>query len=113
MKTPEPSNENPSVLTGVYFTTTSLTPRERRVLLALLKLDTWISRESIDRIAGASNGPQVIKSLREKIAGHDGLEMVQFHALDRDGRHCRPGYYRLTAVGRARAEMFLGVSNGL
>lgn len=113
MKTPESSIENPSVPSSVHSTQISITARENRVLLALLKSNGWISRENIDRIAGASNGPQVIKNLRRKITGYDGLEMVQLRDLDRDGKCCRPGYYRLTAIGRERAQKYLEVLNGV
>ena len=113
MKTPEPSNENPSAPKSAHYKSNLITARESRVLYALLNTNGWISRESIDRIAGASNGPQVIKNLRQKIAGHDGIRMVRFPALDRDGRPCYPGYYRLSPQGRERVIKYLGVKHGL
>jgi hypothetical protein len=78
-----------------------LTPRQRRVLGALLRGD-WLQREAVDRIAGASNGPQVILELRRKLLGCDGIEMQQVDTTDRDGRACKPGRYRLTPTGRSR-----------
>ncbi len=113
MKTPESSKENPSAPNSVNSISLSITARERRVLSALIKSKNWISRENIDRIAGASNGPQVIKNIRSKITSHDGIEMVQFQALDRDGKCCRPGYYRLTAKGRERVQKYMEALNGI
>jgi hypothetical protein len=107
MKTPEFPIENPSVLSSVHSTQISFTAREYRILHALLNSNHWINRESIDRIAGASNGPQVIQNLRRKITGYDGLEMIQFPALDRDGKHCRVGHYRFTPIGRERVQKYL------
>lgn len=81
----------------------AFTPRQTRVLQALLGTDGWIPRESIDRIAGASNGPQIILELRRKVTGVEGIEMTHIEARDRDGRTCKPGQYRLTGLGRERA----------
>lgn len=78
-----------------------LTPRQRRVLTELLT-GAWLTRESVDRIAGASNGPQVILELRRNLVGNDGIEMQQVESTDRDGRACKPGRYRLTETGRSR-----------
>ena len=79
------------------------TPRQSRVLGALLNTQGWIPREAIDRIAGASNGPQIILELRRKVTGADGIEMTYIESRDRDGRACKPGQYRLTGQGRERA----------
>lgn len=80
-------------------------PRQRRVLAALSDSGGWIMREALDRIAGASNSPDVILRLRQRL-GQDAIEMRQVDSTDRDGRACKPGQYRLTAVGRQRlAEM--------
>ena len=79
-----------------------ITPRQQRVIAALWSAQRWISREEIDRIAGASNGPQVIKELRERLAGHDGIDMERIEVTDRDGRPCRPGRYKLNHQGRDR-----------
>ena len=37
-----------------------MTPRQKRVTKAMVQSNGWITREAIDRIAGASNGPEVI-----------------------------------------------------
>ena len=85
----------------------TLTPRQFRLLTELLHAGGWISRESVDRIAGASNGPQIVLELRRKVTGYDGIEMQKVAATDRDGRPCKPGRYRLSAAGRKRAAAFM------
>lgn len=87
-----------------------LTPRQQRVIAALWAAENWISRESIDRIAGASNGPQVIKELRERLTGQDGIDMERIEVTDRDGQLCRPGRYKLNHQGRDR--IALAARNG-
>lgn len=90
----------------------TLTARQSRVLDALAIAAGWLFREEVDRIAGASNGPQIILELRRKVTGEDGIEMEQVEAIDRDGRPCRPGRYRLTETGRARLQTLGWVANG-
>ena len=80
---------------------TKFTARQSRVLNALMP-GSWIARESIDRIAGASNGPQIIAEIRRKVTGYDGLDMVRGDVLDRDGKASKPGRYRMNEIGRAR-----------
>jgi len=74
--------------------------RQARVIAAMLPGD-WITRETMDRIAGASNSPDTVQKLRHKL-GHDAIETELYAATDRDGKPCRPGRYRLTEQGRAR-----------
>lgn len=82
-----------------------MTPRQSRVAHALLNAPDWIAREAIDRIAGASNGPEVIRQLRHRL-GYDAIEMERINTIDRDGMPTQPGRYRLTPEGRAKlAEM--------
>ena len=76
------------------------TPRQTRAL-EMLKPGHWITREQLDREAGASNSPDLIQQLRGKL-GRDGIEMELFEATDRDGKPTRPGRYRLTQQGRER-----------
>ncbi len=74
-----------------------LCPRQERVAHALLQAGgEWLSREQVDRVAGASNGPAVIQALRRKGIG---IDMVTVPRTDRDGKPCRPGQYRLTPKG--------------
>ena len=82
-----------------------MTPRQERVIHALAATVGWITREAVDRIAGASNGPAVIRQLRQRL-GYDAIEMERIDTIDRDGLAANPGRYRLTATGRQRlAEM--------
>ncbi len=82
--------------------TNTMTPRQARVIHALSNTAGWLWREQIDRIAGASNGPEVIRQLRCKLTGYEGIAMEQVDVTDRDGRHAKPGRYRLTEAGRLR-----------
>lgn len=108
MKTPELPFENPSALDSLDSKQSfRFTPRQTRVLVALADAGGWVSREEVDRIAGASNGPQIIMELRRKVAGHDGIEMQRADATDRDGKACKPGRYRLTSQGRQRVQQAL------
>lgn len=103
MKTPELPFENPSALNSLdSMPRPKFTPRQERVLGALLSTSGWVWREDIDRIAGASNGPQIIMELRRKVTGHDGIDLERVDCVDRDGRPCHPGRYRLNEIGRQR-----------
>jgi hypothetical protein len=73
--------------------------RQQRVLDALWVAKGWIWRETLDRIAKASNGPEVISKLRHR-RGID-IDMQQVDILDSDGIRSRPGRYRLTEKGRS------------
>lgn len=78
-----------------------MTPRQKRVEKALYEVNDWISREDIDGIAGASNGPEVIRQLRVRL-GYDAIEMQRVSVLDCDGLSVQAGRYRLTPIGRQR-----------
>jgi phage regulator Rha-like protein len=79
-------------------------PRQTRITRALLR-GGWIWREDVDRIAGASNGPETIRQLRDK-----GLviECQRVERTDRDGVKCRPGRYRLEQRSYPLAQRLLG-----
>ena len=66
-------------------------PRHLRVLHSLTQRPR--KREEIDRIAGASNGPEIIAELRRR-----GLELPchRVPCIDRDGFVCRAGIYSAT-----------------
>jgi hypothetical protein len=104
MKTPGPTKAEPSAPNSANSTgQTKFTPRQSRLLRALLDTHGWIPRESVDRITGASNGPQIVREVRAKVTGREGIETQHVESTDRDGKACKPGQYRLTAVGRERA----------
>jgi hypothetical protein len=65
-------------------------PRHQRALQALMRGP--ISRERLDRVAGVSNGPQLISDLRA-LGLNVGCKRVT--VIDRDGRRCQPGVYYL------------------
>lgn len=81
----------------------ALTERMARALRALLSGP--VMREDVDRIAGASNGPAVIRQLRRQ-----GLEIrcEVVKRIDRDGKACRPGRYSIADDDRATALALLG-----
>jgi len=74
----------------------SLNPRQTRVLNALENGPKM--REMLDVIAGCSNSPELISSLRRL-----GLEIPceRVERFDRDGNACYPGLYRLTPEDKA------------
>lgn len=78
-----------------------LSPRQARVLAALVTATRWLRREEIDRLARCSNGPDVIARLRAKL-GDDAIETRVEAVTDFDGRTSYPGRYRLTEIGRQR-----------
>jgi hypothetical protein len=90
-----------SIAISARFTGTS-NPRALRALAALLARP--IPRKQLDDIAGCSNAPELVSSLREK-----GLEIpcVRIHFIDRDGRPCKPGVYSLTATDRRRLHRWM------
>lgn len=67
------------------------TPREQRVIEALRKVP--VSREEVDAIAGASNGPAVISNLRHKCGCKIWTQMVS--KIDQDGLQTKYGVYHL------------------
>ena len=99
MKNAQPHND--AELSGLdkrYFTGTD-NPRHLRVIAGLLRSPQ--SRESIDSIAGCSNGPELIAELRRRgLDMHRHLVCQRIKFTDRDGRICRPGVYSLTLQGR-------------
>ena len=80
------------------------TERQTRVIGALVDARTsgaWLTREAIDRIAGASNGPDIIRKIRH-IVGYDGVLMQLREVKDLDGKSIKAGRYRMTDDGYQR-----------
>jgi hypothetical protein len=74
-------------------------PRYLRILHALMQRAR--TREEIDRIAGASNGPDAIAALRALgLTKKEHLRCDRVPALDRDGIEVMRGVYYLTEAGR-------------
>jgi hypothetical protein len=72
-------------------------PRQLRALAALARRP--MPRESLDRVVGCSNSPELVAALRRR-----GLDMPceRISFIDRDGRVCRPGVYSLSATDRRK-----------
>lgn len=83
-------------------------PRQLRTAEALLS-GRWIRREEIDRIAGSSNGPDVISRLRDQLGG-ESIKTRRVQVLDRDGRWSTPGEYQLTEEGRETLSNLLNMA---
>ncbi|WP_414041392.1 hypothetical protein ACJU26_04805 [Acidithiobacillus sp. M4-SHS-6] len=81
--------------------------RERRALQALLR--RHITREELDAVAGASNGPELTNRLRER-----GLELPCYRlgTFDRDGLWVWRGLYALTQKDRVQVSRALAVKGG-
>ena len=81
-------------------------PRYLRILAALLTRAR--SREDIDHIAGASNGPAAIAELRALgLPKPDCLPCERTPCYDRDGHEVQRGIYWLTPSGRRRVEAWM------
>lgn len=78
-------------------------PRQSRALSALLTGPK--TREQIDRIAGASNSPDVIGRLRRRFGMTLPCELERIR--DRDGRSVERGVYSLTAQDATKARHLL------
>ena len=102
MKTPAPSEEKTSAReqgdskSPATFVGTD-NPRHLRVIQAVTVRP--LPREHLDRIAGCSNGPQLVSDLRGL-----GLEMpcTRTKKLDRDMFACFPGVYHFTQRDRRK-----------
>jgi len=72
-------------------------PRELRALEVLMRGP--VSREDLDKRAGCTNSPELIRRLRAR-----GLELPceRIDFIDRDGNTCHPGVYRLTDSDRLK-----------
>ena len=77
----------------------ALTPRHTRLLKALLAGP--VTRAQVDKVTGASNGPDEVLKLRRR------LDLVvpceRRKALDRDGHRVDFGVYSLTTPDRRKA----------
>lgn len=80
-------------------------PREIRIISGLACAP--LSREELDRLAGASNGPDAIKALRRKGLA---IPCCREAVADRDGEIVFRGRYRFTEEDRARTAHIWKVS---
>ena len=81
-------------------------PRELRALALLLRRPS-VPREAFDREVGCSNGPDLVKRLREYGLGKAHLACTRIEVIDRDGCKTRPGIYWLTPQGRRAVVQWL------
>lgn len=77
-------------------------PRHLRVLTALFR--NSLPRETVDAIAGCSNGPELIAELRRR-----GLQTpcTLIPVVDRDGRLVERGVYHFTASDRRKVRQWI------
>jgi hypothetical protein len=78
-------------------------PRRVRILKALLTRPHM--REELDKVAGASNVPDIMMRIGRELRIEFKCEHVD--SIDRDGLPCRPGLYSLTEEGREEAFKWL------
>jgi uncharacterized protein (DUF1697 family) len=76
-----------------------LTPRHHRLMVALLAGP--VSREEVDAIVGASNGPDEVSRARRRFGLVIPCERMT--GRDRDGHRVEFGVYSLTRADRAKA----------
>ena len=103
MKNARPQESGTSVAgKRAHFTPADLSSRHRRIVHALLVRSR--TREQIDAVAGASNGPDEVARLRAL-----GLEVpcVRVPCIDRDGHEVKRGVYSLTAADRRKIRTWL------
>jgi hypothetical protein len=96
-----PDSEDFTAPTARAFTGTD-NPRQLRVIRALMLRPH--RREEIDRIAGASNGPELIAELRRR-----GLRAPcqQAPGIDRDGRIIKSGIYEFDGDDKHAVNVWL------
>lgn len=100
-----PTNQSqPSAREQRDSTPSKINPRERRLFEYLLH-HCQAFREALDRVAGASNVPDIIFRARRKHGLQIPCERVA--ATDRDGMPCRPGLYSLTDDDKAKVAVIL------
>lgn len=102
-------NVNQNITATASFSGTT-NPRALRALNALLKGP--VPREALDKIAGCSNGPALVASLRTKGLGNIGLACTMVPMRDRDGNLVKRGVYTLSPAGlRAVVAWTVSLSN--
>ena len=107
-KNAQPRNAELSATNNSANSTGRLSPREARALTALAHAQDWISREKLDQIARASNGPAVVQALRCKLGSPEAIEMERVPVIDADGKTAQAGRYRLSDTHRDQAVALLG-----
>lgn len=98
---PSPKKGNPSAESKRHFAGTD-NPRHLRIINALQVRPR--PREDVDRISGASNGPELVAELRRR-----GLDIPcnRTPCIDRDGHEVMRGIYWLTARDKSLIRAWL------
>jgi hypothetical protein len=75
------------------------TTNKRHLRALAVLLERPLFREELDKIAGCSNGPELVAELRRR-----GLKIPcdLVTRMDKDGKPCRPGVYSLTDDDRLK-----------
>lgn len=81
-------------------------PRHRRALQALLAAPQ--SREDIDRITGASNGPDEVMRIRRQYELT--IPCPREDGVDMDGHAVQVGVYHLTSADKIKVKRLLGIA---
>lgn len=97
--------EAPATTAKRQTNTTKLTPRLKRLLVALLADKSGLTREEADRAIPASNAPEYIRQLKERLGLEIPCERIPFTTVD--GYHGKRGVYYLTDADRQRVKAFL------
>ena len=100
-KTAEPVDHSTSLV--AFRGTQNL--RYLRALQALLTRP--LPREHVDKVAGCSNGPDLIANLRDLGLGKSGLLCTMVPDRDRDGSTIKRGVYSLSETGRRAVHAWL------
>jgi hypothetical protein len=97
--------KTPATTAKRQHNTTKLTPRLKRLLVALYTAKSGLTREEADRALPASNAPEYIRQLKERLGLDIPCEMVPFTTID--GRQSKRGVYSLTEGDRQRVKALL------
>lgn len=97
--------EAPATTAKRHSNSTKLTPRLKRLLVALYATESGLTREECDRAIPASNSPEYISQLKARLGLQIPCDRVPFATID--GRLSRRGVYYLTDDDRERVEAFL------
>lgn len=97
--------EAPATTAKRQANTTKLTPRLKRLLVALYAAESGITREEADRALPASNSPEYVSQLKARLGLEIPCDRVPFTTID--GRRSTRGVYYLTEDDRQRVKALL------
>lgn len=97
--------EAPATTAKRQHNTIKLTPRLKRLLVALYAAKSGLSREEADQALPASNSPEYVRQLKARLGLEIPCELVPFTTVD--GQRSKRGVYYLTEADRQRVRAFL------